>query len=222
MFKFKSIGFFASRAVSNNCALRVYFLLSLMLVSVGGFRMAYYSLPMWQGDYEYAGSKIGYFSAGHYDEKDMLPEMRESAWDKTASALVHAAWASGDFMVGSRAQALFNSGCQHYDANDYQGAQSRFERAYTELCDKQGRVSSSNRKQASLLQTMIGNCWDNAGKKENAGPYYEQALALNPNNLLATWLLERLQDSNGGAAKNTEKNDKDNPDTKPSAPRKRI
>ncbi len=216
---FKKIRQIASSAVSSNWSLRIGFMASLLLLSLGGFRLAYFTLPMWHGNYEYAGTRMDYYSSGDSDENNHPLEMKETVWSKMEQGAVHLAWQSGDFLIGSRSQALFNSATLQYQAADYAGARLRFEKAYTELCDNQGAVSPGNRKQASLIQTMIGNCWDNAGKKENAAPYYEQALSLDPQNLLATWLLERLQDSSGGGGSKSDKPD-DNP--KPAAPRKRI
>lgn len=203
---------------ANKWTWRFVFVLSLLVACVGAFRLVFYTVPMWRGQYDYAGTKFSYFNAGEDpDQPSNALVGKPSLSERVLDALLKGTYRIGDEMVGNRSHALYDEALALYEKHDYAGARSRFERAYTDLCDAKGKVPASLRPHASMIQVMIGNCWDNGGKKENAAPYYEQALTLNPNNILATWLLERLQEAAGG---NSGPSQGDAP--KPGGPRKRI
>lgn len=180
-------------------------LASTFVLYVGMVRFVDYTLPMLQGNYEAAAQPKSQDTGQSDGSDDMLGPLGANPRieDLIAERFVQGSNQFFDWSCGSRELAMFNRGWQKYQDYDFDGARSYFDKAFVALGDANGVISSRDRKFASDLQLLIGNCYANRDKIDQAISAYEMSLTLNPNNIISTYNLERLQDAKkaGGGGK---------------------
>jgi tetratricopeptide (TPR) repeat protein len=184
-----------------------------------------YSVPMLTGDYEQAATYKSPYSGPpkSSDAPPMPPGMDDDSWESwILEWIVQRYQGYVDAAVGSRELAAFNHGWTLYQSEKYDEARYALERAYASSCDSSGRILPRNRQLGSDIQLLIGNCHVNAQKTEEAAAAYELSLTLDPDNIVSTYNLERLQDSSKGGGSGTDKKgDKPQP-AGPPKPRAKI
>jgi len=173
------------------------------LLGTGLLRLFQYDLPLWRGDYRAAATESVTF--GHAPGEDELPKSGlagETLPQRMLTQLVSGVNHYQDWACGDRLEAKWNLACQLYRQEQWSEARQAFQRAFAACCDESGAVRPQYRERGSVIQVMIGNSFDQQQKSSEAYPFYEAALsaALNPDNKVATYNLERLQDSQSGGA----------------------
>jgi len=203
-------------------ALRCFVVCTLMLCSgallcTGLLRLFQYDLPMWRGDYKTAATEAVTF--GHAPGEEELPLnglAGETVTQKLLTQLVSGVNHYQDWACGDRLEAKWNHAHELYKQEQWSEAMQAFQRAFAACCDESGAVRPQYRERGSVIQVMIGNSFERQQKSSEAYPFYEAALsaALNPDNKVATYNLERLQDSQSGGANDKGKVPKNSPSGK--------
>lgn len=172
---------------------------SVFSMAVGMVRFVDYTLPMLQEDYQTAAQSKSGLLVGQPSDDALSPlEVKPTISDLIAERMAQTNNEFFDWSCGSRERALFNEGWKRYQDYDFEGARSYFDKAYTALGDSNGVIRPADRELASNIQLLIGNCYANRDKTPQAVSAYEMSLTLNPNNIIATYNLERLQDAQKG------------------------
>ncbi len=192
--------------------------------ATGLTRLFDYSLPMASEHYSEAATyKSRYI--GPPSEAPPLPELGEdvSAFDRAIIWVLDHHNQYVDAAVGSRALAAFNQGLELYQDHQKASARVALQKAFAACCDADGKVLSGYELLASDIQLLIGNTLVDEHKDEDAIAAYEASLTLNPNNIVTTYNLEKLQDATGGGG-GSDKKDKDaKPQPQgPVSPKRRI
>lgn len=180
---------------------KVAFALLMMFAAVfvsAALRTYYYSWPMLLQDYEFASENCRLWQSGLDEEVDENLDVPKSAYDSAIEKSVVVVTGYVDRVCGDRVVARFNYGLVIYQADDYETARSKLEKAYASCCDEHGVVRPGYQLRASDIMLLIGNAWANRGKVSEAVVAYELSLKLNPGNITATYNLEKLQDSQDG------------------------
>lgn len=165
------------------------------IFACAGFRMYYYSWPLARGDYGLASESVLLKNvAGEEDDVAKGFEKR-TFYGRCLDKSVELATGYVDFVSGDRVPAKFNLALTQYEDTKYTDAKTRLEKAYAACCDKNGKVHPEYKNLASDIMLLVGNSIWNDGKPEEAVPAYELALKLNPDNLVAAYNLEKLQNT---------------------------
>jgi tetratricopeptide (TPR) repeat protein len=195
-------------------------LVCLSITLAGVMRLTTYSLPMWRGDFQQAGTPRT--MPNLLDPPDAprspLEEVDHGWFDRAALSVITTWWRTEDLVSGSRCLPMYNVGLKRYEEAQYSSARHAFEKAYAACSDANGVVPEGNKNFASDCQLLIGNAFANEGKTDEAVAAYTLSLRHNPNNIFATYNLEKLQDAKKGGGGNDDKGDK----PKPAGPVKRI
>ncbi len=181
----------------------VLLLASVFVLYIGMVRFVDYTLPMLQGDFQSAAQPKSQVD-GQPDDDTLGPlQDRPTIEDLVTERFVEGSNKFFDWSCGSRNLAMFNEGWKRYQDYDFEGARSYFDKAFVALGDANGAIRDGDRRFASDLQLLIGNCYANRDKIDQAVSAYEMSLTLNPNNIISTYNLERLQDAKkaGGGGK---------------------
>lgn len=188
-------------------------LVSAAMLGSGTIRLVSYSLPMSRKNFDVASQGHVYEWQRHQEEESSNnPLFGKRQWHERAlDWTVYKSSEYADWTVGSREHALYCKGLQNYLDHSYEAAALDFEKAYAACCDIGGQVRPGKRLFAADLQLLIGNSYANLSKPQNdkAIAAYEQGLSLDPDNMLTTFNLERLQNAAKGGGKGPD--GKDNP-----------
>lgn len=174
---------------------------SVFALYVGMVRFVDYTLPMLEGDFQ-AAAQPKSLDSGQADDDSLGPLVAKPTVDEIiAERFVEGSNKVFDWSCGRRELAMFNEGWRRYLDYDFEGARSYFDKAFVAMTDANGVIQPGERQFASQLQLLIGNCLANRDKTQQAIAAYEMSLTLNPNNIIATYNLERLQDAKQSGGK---------------------
>jgi len=180
----------------------------------GVVRLYDYTLPMLKGDYLAAATYNWPYNApkGLYDPPPIPGLDPEESWqDQALLWAIDRYQRYADSAVGSRALAAYDYALGLYGEHKYEDAANALQKAFVSCCDKDGKVRPEYRLLASDIQLMIGNTFVDRKKFEDGIAAYENSLRLDPDNIVTTYNLEKLQDSKSGGGGQDKKDNKPQP-----------
>ncbi|HJY88287.1 MAG TPA: tetratricopeptide repeat protein [Candidatus Acidoferrales bacterium] len=130
---------------------------------------------------------LGLFAYGVYQGATYTWPMHRGAFHRASQS-----------KVGDKPTALYDSGLQAYQAQEYEAAKSELTAAYSACTDDAGLIPGSRKQLCAQIQFLLGNTYVNLKKVQSAIQAYEESLRLDPTNLYAKYNLELLKSQSAG------------------------